>query len=308
MISYVNPVMRNVPIPQRAFPLDILPVVGFPFSLLVTRHSDPSDLTTCAQNQSVIRMKQTISEVTMKEEVKKKFLWGSIDPHPLHVFLFCFYLGALTVAVAIRIIGQGTPAIETGLTLSSVQWSITATVLYTYVYQAMLGQQVVLKHVWMCKNRRALHVSDRIPLNTLEQMPLFLVLLWPFTIYIDAEAGGKLGLVYTFYTALYAVCYAFYGMDTAMQLFSTFPRYFILFYMQVSLLWALYYTAVDSSLRDILSSSVPILSFQLFSGYCTMMVVDIILMYPVVKLNYYANYDEPPVAAVVDDPKKTKEQ
>jgi hypothetical protein len=40
-----------------------------------------------------------------------------------------------------------TPAIETGLTLSSVQWSITATILYTYVYQAMLGQQVALKHV-----------------------------------------------------------------------------------------------------------------------------------------------------------------
>ena len=76
----------------------------------------------------------------------------------------------------------------------------------------------------MCKNKRALHVSGQIPLNTLEQMPLFLVLLWLFTAYIDAEAGGKLGLVYTFYTALYAVCYAFYGMDTAMQLFSTFSR------------------------------------------------------------------------------------
>jgi hypothetical protein len=76
-------------------------------------------------------------------------------------------------------------------------------------------------------------------------MPLFLVLLWLFSIYIDAEAGGKLGLVYTFYTALYAVCYALYGMDTAMQLFSTVSRYYIIFYMQTSLLWALYHTAED---------------------------------------------------------------
>jgi hypothetical protein len=181
----------------------------------------------------------------MEKEAKKKFLWESMDPHPPHVFLFCFYLGALTVAVAIRVIGQGTPAIETGLTLSLIQWSITATILCTYVYQAMLGQQVVLKHVWMWKNKRALHVSGQIYLSALEQMPLFLVLLWLFSIYIDAEAGGKLGLVYTFYTALYAVCYALYGMDTAMQLFSTVSRYYIIFYMQTSLLWALYHTAED---------------------------------------------------------------
>jgi hypothetical protein len=74
-----------------------------------------------------------------EEETKQKILWGSIDPHPLHVFLFCFYLGALTVAVAIRVIDQGTPAIETDFTLSSLQSSITGTVICTYVYQAMLG-------------------------------------------------------------------------------------------------------------------------------------------------------------------------
>jgi hypothetical protein len=96
--------------------------------------------------------------------------------------------------VAIRVIGQGTPAIETALTQSSVQWSITATLLYAYVYQAMPGQQLVLKHVWMCKKKRSLHVSDWRPLSTLIQMPLFLVLLWLLTIYINAEAGGKLGL------------------------------------------------------------------------------------------------------------------
>ncbi len=90
-----------------------------------------------------------------------------------------------------------------------------------------------------------MQVSGQIPLNTLEQMPLFLVLLWLFTFYIDAESGGKLGLVYTFYTALYAVCYAFYGMDTAMQLFGTVPRYYIIFYMQQSLPRALYHTAED---------------------------------------------------------------
>jgi hypothetical protein len=92
--------MRNVPIPQRAFPLDIIPLVVLPFSL-VTRHSNPSDLATCAHNQSVIQMKQTRTEVAMENEAKKKFLWGSMDPHPLHVFLFYFYLASISVIMSL---------------------------------------------------------------------------------------------------------------------------------------------------------------------------------------------------------------
>lgn len=223
------------------------------------------------------------------KETKKQFFWGSHDPHPISLFIICVFLGAGTVATAIRTLGEGTPAIESGLDLASVRWTITASVLYMFVYQTMLMQQMVLKRLWMCTDERALHVSDRIPLNTLEQMPLFLILMWLFSVYVDSASGGKLGLVYAFYTAAYAFCYAFYGQNTAMLFFSTFPRYFILHYMQASLMWMIHPISTDLSLREWLSPSIPLLSVQLFVGYFVMFVLSYVVTYPVVALNWNAN-------------------
>jgi hypothetical protein len=50
------------------------------------------------------------------------------------------------------------------------------------------------------QNADAMHCAHRTTTNTLEQMPLFITLMWLFTVYVDAELGGRLGMLYVAFT------------------------------------------------------------------------------------------------------------
>ena len=88
---------------------------------------------------------------------------------------------------------------------------------------------------------RNMLAADRIQLNMLEQMPIFLLLLWLQAIFVSVENATILGGVYTFSRALYPFLVGNrLGKDIKMRvLISTMVGYFVIFIFIFNLIRAL---------------------------------------------------------------------
>eukprot|EP00440_Ansanella_granifera_P043314 gb/GFBE01046953.1/.p1 GENE.gb/GFBE01046953.1/~~gb/GFBE01046953.1/.p1 ORF type:complete len:179 (+),score=43.19 gb/GFBE01046953.1/:1-537(+) len=74
----------------------------------------------------------------------------------------------------------------------------------------------------------ALRNIDRSVGNMLEQMPCFLLVTLPYGMFVNPILAGYLVFAYVFLLILYP---ALYDMGAPLLFISTFPRYFILYYM-----------------------------------------------------------------------------
>uniref|UniRef100_A0A7S2GTH8 MAPEG family protein n=1 Tax=Alexandrium andersonii TaxID=327968 RepID=A0A7S2GTH8_9DINO len=74
---------------------------------------------------------------------------------------------------------------------------------------------------------------DRTTLNMLEQMPCFLLMALPYALFVSPTVGAYLVFAYVFFLILYPVLY---DKGAPLLFISTFPRYFILYYMAGALL------------------------------------------------------------------------
>merc|ERR1712217_325508 len=69
---------------------------------------------------------------------------------------------------------------------------------------------------------------DRTTLNMLEQMPCFLLVTLPYALFISPTVAAYLVFAYVLFLILYPVLY---DKGAPLLFISTFPRYFILYYM-----------------------------------------------------------------------------
>ena len=88
---------------------------------------------------------------------------------------------------------------------------------------------------------REMLAADRVQLNTLEQMPPFLVLLWLNATFVSPSSAAAAGWIYVISRALYPVLMGRrLGRGIrARQLASTVPGYLVLIYYMGTLGWAL---------------------------------------------------------------------
>eukprot|EP00301_Raphidiophrys_heterophryoidea_P026261 c9021_g1_i2.p1 GENE.c9021_g1_i2~~c9021_g1_i2.p1 ORF type:complete len:145 (-),score=33.44 c9021_g1_i2:76-510(-) len=68
--------------------------------------------------------------------------------------------------------------------------------------------------------------ADRTAANMLEQLPPFLVSMWMYAVFVDANVAGYLGLAYTAIRSFYP--FVFGSMKA---LYVTIPNYLIIYYM-----------------------------------------------------------------------------
>ena len=84
---------------------------------------------------------------------------------------------------------------------------------------------------------RNMLAADRIQLNMLEQMPVFLVTFWLYVVFVSPSTGTILGWVYTIARALYPFMIGNrMGRDIPMKvLISTVIGYGVIFYFMIGL-------------------------------------------------------------------------
>ena len=84
---------------------------------------------------------------------------------------------------------------------------------------------------------RNMLAADRIQLNMLEQMPIFLVTFWLYVVFVSPSTGAILGWVYTIARALYPFMIGNrMGRDIPMKvLISTVIGYGVIFYFMIGL-------------------------------------------------------------------------
>merc|ERR1711870_217427 len=70
---------------------------------------------------------------------------------------------------------------------------------------------------------------DRTTLNMLEQMPCFLLIVLPYALFVSPTVGAYLVFAYVLFLILY-------DKGAPLLFISTFPRYFILYYMAGALI------------------------------------------------------------------------
>ena len=240
-----------------------------------------------------------MTTATETDATKSKYLWGSNIPFPFHINFVLMAVGCIEVATMILYISpKSQPAIDYGCTIESVRGMVVATVLYFVIWYQFLGHQVALKFLLNSTYETAHYIANRIVMNTLEQMSVFLIISWLFTIYIESNLGGTFGLLYVLLTILYGFAYTFYGEFTVLLEISTQPRYIMLGYMAIALLLqASIWTATNNdggdappTLRDILPKSLPLLVVILFvCEFLWTMVGWFIVGIPLAKLNMSNN-------------------
>ena len=231
-----------------------------------------------------------------------KYWWGSDDVFPMPLLMVAIFAGGMVMGATVSATTPSGPAIATGASLASVKMTVIATVCYYFVYYQAIGAQVNVKMALGNRTEAAAHVAERTVVNTLEQMPLFLLLMWLFTLYCDANVGGALSLLYAAYTQLYQFAYASYGHFTINCEFCTQPRYAILTAWALELLFAANgasYLALlpANALLLGIAFSVQELLWQLF-GWALPFAL------PVAILNNRANLPPPNLPAAAKDATK----
>merc|ERR1712217_501023 len=83
------------------------------------------------------------------------------------------------------------------------------------------------------KIKAGLKNVDRTTLNMLEQMPCFLLVALPYSLFISPTVGAYLTFAYVLFLILYPFLY---DKGAPILFISTFPRYFILYYMAGALI------------------------------------------------------------------------
>lgn len=220
-----------------------------------------------------------------------RYFWGTGNVFPLSVYMSSVALGSLAAAVPLTLTPISEPAIAAGCSFDSVRLSLIATLAYTLLYYNIIGAQVESKvHAGAAHDREAVAVvAERTLANTLEQMPLFLTLLWLHTVYVDAAAAGVLGLVFVGGRTLYPLCYAWYGHFTVLCSFATSPCYVVINHLAAGLAVPLVWP--QAALRRMLPSNALLLAAAYFSGH--MVAATLLWAYPIgslaAKINLRAN-------------------
>lgn len=143
--------------------------------------------------------------------------------------------GAFVVALSLELCTPSGPSgAPKGVVLVTLAW--------IHVYNQCIGHQLGIKMDFANDNPNAKQVAERCFYNTIEQAPLFLLLLWMHAIFVDASVATSLGANYVFFRMLYPVFYSAFGYDGSFNItgeISTQPNYMVLLYFQVSLfMWA----------------------------------------------------------------------
>jgi len=132
--------------------------------------------------------------------------------------------------------------------LKDYRWSLIVTGAYVLMYYVFLVIQVVSRGKVQKKNEEyPLMLGDvkvnninehpdvlrgeRTFLNTLEQMPAFLITFWCFTVFVQAYVGALIGLIYVVFRAIYPVLY-----PPPKVLASTIPGYLIILFFMVNII------------------------------------------------------------------------
>lgn len=221
----------------------------------------------------------------LKPMANAKYVWGSEDPFPLYLNFVLMSLGSTMVSAVILSRPEREPAINHGCGIKSVKMTILATIIYFFVFYQLLGEQTALKVILKSTNEAAHQTADRIVFNTLEQMGPYLVLNWLFTIYVDADLGGRFGILYAILVVFYAVGYTWYGHFTVCVEISTQPRYIMIMYMASALVRAAFLPD-KPTLKAVLPSSWASLSVLLFIAEFLFTIPGwMVLGLPLAKLN-----------------------
>ena len=219
-----------------------------------------------------------------------KYWWGSDDSFPMKILFLAILLGGFTVGIALSMTEPSGPAISAGVSLASVKLSVLATLVYYFVYYQAIGAQVMVRMAMGNDLPATTNTATRSLNNTLEQMPLFLVLLWLYTIYGDATIGGVLGFLYAGLTLLYLFAYASYGHFTVNCEFCTQPRYTILTFFALELLCLCF----GGSYYTVLPKNVVLLGLWMFVQECLWMnVCWSVFGVPIALVNNRANPKPP---------------
>jgi len=140
------------------------------------------------------------------------------------------------------------------MSIEAYQSPVLVTVAYAALYFAMMtyGMTVRIRLNRSAKARgerfdryfsddRELLAADRMQLNMLEQMPLFLVGLWLHAVFVSPVSAGLAGWVYVAGRALYPFLLGKrLGKVIPFRIFyATMPGYAVMIYLFGGLVWAL---------------------------------------------------------------------
>jgi len=101
----------------------------------------------------------------------------------------------------------------TPFALTAYHGVVQVSIGYAAVYYIHIGTQVNVKLA--AKDNEAMNkIAERGLLNTLEQMPLFLLGMWLHAIFVNPRTTAAIGWFYVVPRALYPTAYGFYGQFT----------------------------------------------------------------------------------------------
>ena len=137
--------------------------------------------------------------------------------------------------------------------LETYQWPVVVTVAYAAVYYTIM-MYVMTVRVRVARDARdrgerfdryfsedrQLLAADRMQLNMLEHMPMFLVGLWVHAVLVGAESAAIAGAVYVASRALYPFMMGrrLGRFVRTRILFATVPGYAVMTYLYIRLLWS----------------------------------------------------------------------
>ena len=155
---------------------------------------------------------------------KMKFWWGNDDPQDKRIFalalVFGFVMNCFVLYLFAAEVANGQPAIDSGLSLSSMRGILIVTLGWIFCFLSAMGGQISTKMKFQ-DNEEASHLAERGLMNTLEHAIPSLLLIWLAGIYCNAVAATVFGGVYVCARFLYPVFYGWYGQFTMLVEFST---------------------------------------------------------------------------------------
>jgi len=159
-----------------------------------------------------------------------KYFWGD-DIFPLSIWaLLQFILAPVLVGVVVDCQHGG----KSGFGSTDYKEIIVATIGFCVLQYIHVFTQVACNLNEAGEEEK--NIALRAMMNTLEQSFLFLVPLWLYGIFINAEIAGVLGKLYLAFRAIYSFSYGYYGGFTVIVEISTTVGYVITYYLMSELL------------------------------------------------------------------------
>lgn len=140
-------------------------------------------------------------------------------------------------------------AAQAGMSMDAIAGPVWVTIAYLLLYYVFIGNVARVKVLLMTEAKRSgtkfdryfgryprLLAADRIQLNTLEQMPVFLAALWLHALVVSPDSATIAGGFYVGLRGLYPVLLGLrLGRNMPLRLlFATFPAYGVIGYLLIS--------------------------------------------------------------------------